>query len=263
MIKNIKESTIIAKIEDKKFELPEEIRRKIEEFWKQCILQNPNLWNGELMCVGECKKEGDQILITCKKSDYAHYLYDERIGLPKKFACSSLVAGCLLETSDNYYIVGELADNTSFPHCMQISGGSADNNDIKDGKIDVLNTIVRECKEELNIDLQDSKQVKHYEIKYLSLPTEEVHTYIIFAKGKLDMTKNQMQEYYEQYLKYLKENNLEVEFEKVHFIKKGRTTKELENFQKPKRNYLKSLLEIDSKDNTNELVSTEKEYEDR
>lgn len=69
--------------------------------------------------------------------------------------CSSLVAECLLETSDNYYIVGELAENTSFPHCMQISGGSADNKDIKEGKIDVLNTIVRECKEELNIDLND------------------------------------------------------------------------------------------------------------
>lgn len=38
---------------------------------------------------------------------------------------------------------------------MQISGESADNKDIKDGKIDVLNTIGRECKEELNIDLND------------------------------------------------------------------------------------------------------------
>ena len=162
--------------------------------------------------------------------------------------CSSLVAECLLETSDNYYIVGELAENTSFPHCMQISGGSADNKDIKEGKIDVLNTIVRECKEELNIDLNDSNQVKNYEIKYLSLPTEDVHTYIIIAKGELNMTKDQMQEYYEKYLEYLKENNLEIEFGKIHFIKKGRVAEELEKLNNPKRNYVKSLLEIEQEE---------------
>lgn len=254
MIKNIEGTTIKVKIEDKQFELPEEIRRKIEEFWNQCKSENPNLWNGELMCVGECKMEDNQILITCRKSNYAHYLYDERIVLPKKYACSSLVAGCLLETSDNYYIVGELADNTSFPHCMQISGGSADVDDIKDGRIDIFNTIIRECQEELNISLQNKEQVEHFKIKYICLPSEAVHTYILFAKGKLNMTKAQMQEYYEQYLKYLKENNLEVEFGRIHFIKKGKTTEELEKFKNPKRNYLKSLLEIDSEEKEIEQV---------
>ena len=131
---------------------------------------------------------------------------------------------------------------------MQISGGSADNDDIKDGKIDIFNTIIRECQEELNINLQDKKQVKNFEMKYISLPSEEVHTYILFAKGELNMNKSQIQEYYENYLKYLKENNLEVEFSKIHFINKGRILEELNKFNNPKREYLKSLLEIDGKE---------------
>ena len=248
MVKNIEKTITKIEIKDEQLELPEEIKRKIDNFWKKCEDENSNLWNGELMCVEKCKREGKQILITCKKTNYAHYLYDERIGLPKEYACSSLVGGCLLETSDNYYIVGELADNTSFPHCMQISGGSADNDDIKDVEIDIFSTIIRECQEELNINLQDKKQVKKFEIKYISLPSEAVHTYILFAKGELDMNKSQMQEYYENYLKYLKDNNLEVEFGKIHFIKKGRILEELNKFNNPKREYLKSLLEIDSKE---------------
>lgn len=169
------------------------------------------------------------------------------MGLPKEYACSNLAAGCLLETSDNYYIVGELADNTSFPFCMQLPGGGADNADIKNGRIDIVNTIIRECEEELNIRLQDKKQVQSFEMKYISVPTESVYRYMLFATGKLNMTKAEMQAYYEQYLKHLKENNLEVEFGKIHFIKKGRTTEELESLGNPKREYLKSLLEIDSK----------------
>lgn len=247
MIKNIEGTTIKVKVENEPFELPQEIKRKIEEFWNQCKLQTPNLWNGEVMCVGECKRNGNEIIITCQKSNYAHYLYGERIGLPKEYACSNLAAGCLLETSDNYYLVGELADNTSFPHCMQLSGGGVDSADIKDGKIDIVNTIIRECEEELNIKLQDKKQVEQFEMKYIYLPTETVYRYMLFATGKLKMTKAQMQEHYEQYLKYLKENNLEVEFGRIHFIKKGRTTEELESFENPKREYLKSLLEIDSR----------------
>ena len=246
MIKNIKGIKIKAYIEDEKLNLPKEIQIKIDEFWKKATKETPDLWNGELMCVEKCVKENNEIIITCKKTNYSHYLYDERIVLPKEYACSSLVASCLLETSDNYYIVGELAENTSFPHCMQISGGSADNDDIKNNQIDIQNTIIRECKEELNIDLQDKKQVENFEIKYIYLPNDKIHTYILFAKGKLKMTKDEMNDYYERYFKYLKENNLEIEFGKIHFIKKGKTTEELEKLKNPKRDYLVSILEIDS-----------------
>ena len=136
---------------------------------------------------------------------------------------------------------------------MQISGGNADHIDIKNREIEIFNTIIRECEEELNIRLQDKTQVENFEIKYISCPTEDVHTYILIAKGKMNMTKAEMQQHYDKYLQYLKENNLEIEFERIHFIKKDRATEELENFKNPKRNYLKSLLEIDSREKEVEL----------
>lgn len=248
MIEYIKGVNIVAKLENESFKLPDEIQRKIEEFWNKAKSENPSLFNGELMCVSDYRKEKNLIEIICKKSNYAHYLYDERIGLPDQYACSSLVAGCLLETSDDYYVIGELDKSTSFPYCMQTSGGSSDDNDIKDGNIDFINTIVRECKEELNIDLLDKKLVEGFELKYISLPEGKIHQYILFAKGKLNIDRFQMEKYYNDYLKYLQENDLEIEFGKIHFIKKENADKELDNFKNPKRNYLKELLKIDSRE---------------
>ena len=48
-------------------------------------------------------------------------------------------------------------------------------------------------------------------------------------------------------LKYLKENNLEIEFGKIHFIQKSNVIEELKLITNPKREYLDELLEIDSK----------------
>ena len=246
MIKNVNNAKIEVIVEDKNIELPEEIQNKINEHWKKAIEKTPNMWNGEITCVGECKIDKNKIIIKCVKSNYAHYLYDERIGLPKEYGCSNLSAGCLIETSDDYYVVGELEENTSFPRCMQLSGGNADNSDINNGEINILNTIIRECKEEVNIDLQDKEQIEQYEIKYIELPSDELHRYMIFAKGKIKMDSTQMKKYYDEYLKYLKENNLEIEFSKLHFIKKGNTNEYLDKLDNPKREYLRSLLELDS-----------------
>lgn len=245
MLKSINGKNIEIIIKDEKIELPQEINVEIQDFWDKAKAENPNIWNGEIMCVSDYKNDENNILITCKKTNFAHHLYDERMNMPKEYACSNLSAGCLLETIDNYYIIGELASDTSFPYCLQISGGNVDDEDIQDGKIDIFNTITRECKEELNINLKNKKQVENFELKYIRLPSKDIRTYVIFAKGNLNMTKKQMEEYYEQYLKYLKENNLEIEFSQIHFIPKS-NIKELENLNNPKRDYLKRLLELES-----------------
>ena len=96
MIQNIEGLKIKVRIKNEQFQLPQEIRNKIDEFWENAKKETPGLWNGELMCVSEYKRQENEILITCKKTNYSHYLYDERIGLPEQYACSSLVAGCLL-----------------------------------------------------------------------------------------------------------------------------------------------------------------------
>ena len=61
------------------------------------------------------------------------------------------------------------------------------------------------------------------------------------------MTEEEMRKYFGSYYKYLKENNLEVEFGELHFLKKENGIEELKELKNPKRNYLIPLLKIDMK----------------
>ena len=125
MIYNIENKEMQVILKDETIELPISLKEKINQNFKNIEETGANVWNGEVLCVASCQIK-DKVEIICKKSDYAHYLYGERIGCPKGYECKNLSAGCLLETIDGYYIVGELDDNTSYPTMLQVTGGGID-----------------------------------------------------------------------------------------------------------------------------------------
>lgn len=248
---------MIHKIENKKMqvivkneiiELPIKLKDKIKENFESMKKTGANIWNGEELCVSECNIEDDKVKIICKKSDYAHYLYGEKVGCPKEYECKNLSAGCLLETGDGYYIIGELDDSTSYPNMLQVTGGGIDEKDIVGENIEIEQTIIREAREELNIDLNDKKSILYNKISYIYVSEDNEQPGVqLFSKAKTKMTAEDMRKYFESYYKYLKENNLEVEFKKLHFFKKENVVEELKKLNNPKRNYLIPLLQMDMK----------------
>lgn len=246
MVINLKKKIEVKKI-DNKLELPQDIRSKIDIFWKEQVEKNPHLFNGEVWSVTKLEELENEIKLWIQKTDYAHYLFDERVGLEGENACYNLNSGILLETKDGYYIIGEMNEITSYPNGLQISGGSLDQNDIMaDGKVDIVNNIARELKEELNIDLFDKKIVKEYRLKYLEIPEGRRHAYTPMMKGVLNITSAQMEEMYNNYEKFLENNNEDIEFKKLHFIKKDNAIKTLRELTNQKRPYLEKLIELDS-----------------
>ena len=116
--------TVTLKFEDRKINLPNELKENIEKFWEEAIKRNPNLYNGEDYAVEKVTETEENIEMLVVKSNYAHYLYDERIGIEEeKYRCCSPWGGILLITKDDYFVIGEMDSTTSIPHCLQISGG--------------------------------------------------------------------------------------------------------------------------------------------
>lgn len=230
---------IILKFEDREICLPLELKEKINVFWNNAIKENPNLYNGEEYAVESVNETQDKIEMLVVKTNYAHYLYNERIGIQEnKYRCCSPWGGILLLTKDDYFVIGEMNKTTSMPHCLQISGGGIDSADIKDGIINIDLNIKRELKEEINIDLDNMD----YKLEYIEYPSNTRNAYGFIALAKIDKSKEELEKHFEDYKKYLIKNKLELEFSKLIFLNKENSLEELDNIANPKRPYLRNLI---------------------
>lgn len=230
---------IILKFEDREIKLPNELKDNIEKFWTKAIKENSNLYNGQDYVVERVNETRENIEMIVTKSNYAHYLYDERVGIKEEnYRCCSPWGGILLLTKDNYFVIGEMDKTTSMPYCLQISGGGIDIKDIEHGIINIDFNIKRELKEELNLNLDDID----YKIEFIEYPSKERNAYGFLAIGKINQNRDELKQHFEEYKEYLIRNNLEVEFNKLIFLKKENALKELDRLSNCKRPYLRDLI---------------------
>ena len=233
------EKPIILKFENRRIDLPIKLKENIENFWNNAIKENPNLYNGQDYVVEKVKETEENIEMLVVKSDYAHYLYDERVGIQKEeYRCCSPWGGILLLTKDDYFVIGEMNSTTSVPYCLQISGGGIDIKDIENGVINIDLNIKRELKEELNLNLDDID----YKIEFIEYPSKTRNAYGFLAIGKINQTKDELTQHFKHYKEYLISNNLEVEFNKLIFLKKQRALQELDELPNNRRPYLRDLI---------------------
>ena len=238
MIKRIVKS-INLEYTGQNINLPKDLNDKIEDFWSKAIIETPTLYNGEYFAVEEVTETENEIIMKVSKTNYAHYLYDERIGInAEKYRCICPWSGILLITNDNYWVFGQASEKTSFPNGFQISGGGIDKKDIYNTEIDLTKNLKRELKEEMNLNLDEIK----YDFQYIEYPNKKRNAYGFIAVGKLNMSKEELQNHFVQYSKYLENNNLEIEFKNLIFLKKGNAVKELDTYTNPKRDYLRELI---------------------
>ncbi len=95
MVIKVKKKIEVIKIEEA-LKLPENLKNQIEDFWKKQIEGNPHLFNGEIWSVTRFEELPDKIKISIQKTNYAHYLFDERVGIESQYACYNLNCGILV-----------------------------------------------------------------------------------------------------------------------------------------------------------------------
>jgi len=218
-----------------KFVLPIEMRNKIDEYWNLLIKNGEKLFRGEVFTVSNIKEINNEIIISVDLSDYAHYLYSRRIGVPEKYACKNLHTSCLIETFDSIFIFGKMGKNTSLFGNIQCVGGGLDNDDIQGDTVDLVHNIKKELAEEVGINIDDNNLVEEFNIRYLKYNPDVYSIAAIFIL-KLKINAQEFKDSYAKFENQLKSEGIMPEFEKIIFLPKNKL--ELDDFYKKEKEFL-------------------------
>ena len=237
-----------------KVSLPNAICRKIDHHWTELGKSGKTLTRGDGFTITTVKEDENEIRMYLSSTDYAHYMATIDNILEKKYKCMVIYTAALVETVDNYIIIGEMASNTSTPGRLQFAGGGLDKGDLDEKyyKIDLYKNLKREIKEELGISIVNRDHVKSTQVRFLV--TGGAHDfYAIMFKIELNLNKNELTSLYNNHVEFLEKKGLTPEFQSLLFLKND--PNDIEAFvrdnPKPMVDYLKKLIQITEMDRYN------------
>ncbi len=217
-------------IKNNKLFISEEIENKIDSCWNEFIKNHENYWNGEIFVTTNIDLENS--IIDISKTNYSSIIYAKK---NNDLDIKPLFAGILFKTKDNRYLI--IKNNND---SINIIGGMVDKKDFLEKEFLPDLCIKREVLEETGIDLNDTKQVLKYDMKYLKVPenNENYYTIGILYTGLLNYTSA-------EFRNYLNSIELSSEIKEIYFYSKDECL-ELE-LKEHDISYLKEFVVLEEK----------------
>ena len=154
---------MVTELKNVEFEIIEtadpfaEFRDDIEQFWEEYCRNNPKAYSEKILNVFGAKETEHGLKLQIGIANYYEALYSKITGNIKT---RCLFSGAYIRTNDGYYCLAVDMNNE-----INLIGGLASLEDFKDGKYIPEICLIRECKEEMGIDITDEHF--KYELKYL------------------------------------------------------------------------------------------------
>src|SRR5262249_16101153 len=118
----------------------------------ELVRQNPDLWNGRVLMLGEFAIADGIFRGTCFEVDYASFLTWQHWDLPDRTVRDCFAMGCI-QSCDGAFRLGVMAAHSFNPGQVELPCGAADLNDVVDGQVDMAGSIRREVAEETGLDI--------------------------------------------------------------------------------------------------------------
>ncbi len=212
---------LIVRFSNKSIELPVEWQKKVDLYWQSLLNDGKKYTRGEVFTMTKNQEDETNHNILVEKTDYAHYLYCQNVDSDMNgYGIRVIFTACLVETSDNKIILGEMGGHTARAGIYQLAGGGIDNSDLKDGIFDLKKNISKELLEELNIDVGVDSRIKSFDLAYIKQGGKTKKTAVIF-RVILNETSNDFLKKYSLFTKNLQQNKKDPEFGSIVTLEKS------------------------------------------
>jgi 8-oxo-dGTP pyrophosphatase MutT (NUDIX family) len=138
-----------------------ERRKEIDAHFAEKQREKPELWNGRVLLGRNAIHAGDHFSADFFETDFANFLAWRDWGFPDVSVFNGFGMGAL-RSSDGAFLLGEMGAHTANAGRIYFPAGTPDPDDVRDGRLDLAGSIVREVTEETGLDAADYTMDTHW-----------------------------------------------------------------------------------------------------
>jgi 8-oxo-dGTP pyrophosphatase MutT (NUDIX family) len=136
-------------------------RGEIDAHFAKVREAKPEIWNGRVL-IGRNAVHRDGLLSAdFFETDFANFLAWRDWGFPDRDVFNGFGMGAL-QSSDGAFVLGEMSGHTANAGRIYFPAGTPDPDDIRDGKLDIAGSVVREVEEETGLAQADYAMDTHW-----------------------------------------------------------------------------------------------------
>jgi 8-oxo-dGTP pyrophosphatase MutT (NUDIX family) len=132
----------------------EERRAEIAAHFAEKQRERPKIWNGRVLLGCDPVFMDGHFASTYFETDFASFLAWRDWGFPGPAVFNGFGMGAL-RTSDGAFVMGEMAQHTANAGRIYFPSGTPDLDDVRDGRLDIPGSVVREVEEETGLTAAD------------------------------------------------------------------------------------------------------------
>ena len=139
----------------------EERRADIAAYFAEKQRERPQLWNGRILLGRDPVFSGDHFAATYFETDFASFLAWRDWGFPDNAVFNGFGMGAL-RSSDGAFVMGVMGPHTANAGRIYFPSGTPDPDDVRDGRLDIPGSVVREIEEETGLVATDYRAEPHW-----------------------------------------------------------------------------------------------------
>lgn len=140
-----------------------ERREDIEAHFAARLAEKPQMWNGPVLLGRKPVFSGNRFSAEAFKTSFASFLAWRDWGYPDREVFNGFGMGAL-RCSDGTFALGEMGPQNATAGRVYFPSGTPDPNDVRDGKLDIAASVVREMEEETGLSPADYRADPHWDV---------------------------------------------------------------------------------------------------